>query len=605
MNKFKKIILFAFSAILIYAFLPPTETLAATSTLQLGVTKASAKTSYNMKVGEMMDLAFFGAKGYVYKTDGSTCQWTSSNPSVASVSAKGEVFAHTSGTATITMSVTVKATNTKYTGSVKITVEGLSSRLAAYNTYSIVYPSAADAEAAVKHGISLKRVNVTDGNVRLIDVRSADVKVNKIEKNVVDVIYSYSQGRSYYVYGDGIDEEGIYFIADWGLPDTLVLSYPDPQMNPNGGYDLTGKRSLKTDSVAPTLKMYDEDGILLAVCTDGKTFDGDSSCLGKLSYTKKAMTGYPTLNSSTGTANFTAFTQSLTAYATWTSTDKKTSITSNVVTIIPVEYEAPELDDWITGAALTNDKGNDIYWMDSIESEFYIPSGQKANLQFYFLASDDQKYSTFTAATQADDIIALDPKNYKYRFELGGYLDRNDPELKSYYNENRNILNLSSTTTSCSVQGLKPGTAVVELYQLAPGQASVTTASTLVGQIIVNVTEKAYLSYIELDENASFVVASSEDYIQEVHFNLYDQYGQYYDNATLSHFVFKPSGVKVSMTYDTDPETGATIKHSGTIKLDMSKLSSTQRNEGYIDFYYQKTTLNDQVDSTIYFTWVE
>ena len=91
--------------------------------MKLGKDKYSTSSTFNLKTGESIDLAFFGATGFDKTQDAASISWTSSNTSVATVDkSTGLVKAKSTGKTEITCTVTVKSTNTTYTGKATINV---------------------------------------------------------------------------------------------------------------------------------------------------------------------------------------------------------------------------------------------------------------------------------------------------------------------------------------------------------------------------------------------------------------------------------------------------------------------------------------------------
>ncbi len=89
--------------------------------LKLGPSKQTVADSFEMKVGDSMQLGFYGAVGYNRETDGKTKKWTSSDTSVITVD-NGKINAIAPGQVEITCRVNVLKTDASYVGRTVITV---------------------------------------------------------------------------------------------------------------------------------------------------------------------------------------------------------------------------------------------------------------------------------------------------------------------------------------------------------------------------------------------------------------------------------------------------------------------------------------------------
>ncbi|MCR5824491.1 MAG: Ig-like domain-containing protein [Lachnospiraceae bacterium] len=78
--------------------------------------------SITMNVGDSALMGFKGAVGYSRDTDGQTTEWVSENPKVATVETNGRITALKFGNTKIRFTVTVKATNTIYSGEVAVSI---------------------------------------------------------------------------------------------------------------------------------------------------------------------------------------------------------------------------------------------------------------------------------------------------------------------------------------------------------------------------------------------------------------------------------------------------------------------------------------------------
>lgn len=196
---FKKLSVVVLAAAMVLSVVPAMNATAAG--LTIGVTKADAKTAYELNVGEDVDLAFFGATGYVAKTDSTNVEWKSSNTAVATVDKYGVVTAVKAGSTTISCTVKTAANNQTYTGSVTVTVKAAVASLEVTPkkyingdfTYEIVFPTAEEATAA-KAALDVKRVRVANGKRLELYTR---VKASSVTANVLTFSFAASNGVTY------------------------------------------------------------------------------------------------------------------------------------------------------------------------------------------------------------------------------------------------------------------------------------------------------------------------------------------------------------------------------------------------------------------------
>lgn len=100
----------------------PTPLPVSYGTVRLGTSSTDLPDIIKMNVGDSVKLGFYGAKNYNTATDAATTEWKSTNEKIATVQSNGRVDALKAGNCVINFKVTVKNTNTIYSGSVTINV---------------------------------------------------------------------------------------------------------------------------------------------------------------------------------------------------------------------------------------------------------------------------------------------------------------------------------------------------------------------------------------------------------------------------------------------------------------------------------------------------
>ncbi len=521
MWKLVKTFSYIIAAIMVICLLPAKNALAARGRVTLGETKNSTADSYELTVGESKDLNFYGASGYVYKTDSGSVFWKTTNSNIVSVDRKGLITAVSEGTAIVSVTVTVAKTRTSYEGSVSVTVKGKSGQqlpgsiefaLIAFDRAALKFPSVETASEAMKKGISVKRVRQYASGAKFYTTVIPSFTVDNENKNIIYIDATFTNGASYLIFAEGLDKDGYEITVSWDtVPFYAELSYENAYISEKGGLDITGKKTLTYCDATPVFKLYDDNDIIIGRAVDGGSFVGASGVSGKLRYVLRSSGGgNATLRSSgTGVVRISKLSQNPVVYATWTSDDNKTTISTRDYTIVPEQYVAPDLGGIAEGIAITNSTGNDIDWSGSEFWQASIPAGTSGNIVFYFLADNGKKYSPSSYVYTADDINPLSAVDYRFVYELD--------------KESENIASVSRTTGKLTAYD--EGDIVVNIFLCEKGKTYKTDAAELVGQLAVSITEEPVFSWVDIEEPIMNVDSSTNLTSIRVKFTLQDQYG--------------------------------------------------------------------------------
>nr|MCR5824854.1 Ig-like domain-containing protein [Lachnospiraceae bacterium] len=518
MRKLWKIFSYVLVVAVCFALLPATEAKAARGRVALGETKATTKNSFELEIGETIDLNFYGATGYVSKKDSNSVFWKSSNSNIVSVNNKnGVITAVAPGTVTVSMTVTVAATRMSYEGKVEVTVKAkdkVQFKLVAFDKAVLIYPSEEAAMVAAQKGIEVRRVRrYNSGGTttsRVIPKATIDLE----NKKIINIEMSFNRGDTYQFFAEGLDATGLETVITWDtVPSYAELRYENAYISEKGGRDITGTKSLTYCDATPVFELYDANDVVIGRAIDGGTFTGASGVSGNLQFVKKYASGNVTMRSvTTGVLRMTKLDQNATIYAIWTSGDKKYTITSNTVEVYPKEYVAPDLGGFVEGIVATNAKGDDINWSNSEMWQGSVPASTTTNILFYFEGDDGKKYSGNAEAYAASDIYQLNTSEYRFVYQL----DKESEKLASISNRGR-------------LQTYKEGDIIIYIYQCEPGKSVITANAQIVGQFNVKITEEPEVFDVNIDEYVTTVDYNETSTIIQVKFDVLDQYGEVFN----------------------------------------------------------------------------
>ncbi len=595
MRKLNRIISCFVIIMCVVSLLPTSTALAARKRVALGESRSTTSDTYEIRVGESIDLNFYGAKGYVYKTDAGSVFWKSSDSQIAEVEPKtGVIKGIKPGTVTISMTVTVSSARTSYDGSVTVNVKAKSSSnnndtsnkndgktnytsdgdiqiaLVAYDRVIIKYPTEEAAMEAYKKGIKAKRVKKYANGYTYSNTVVPQVSIDNENKNILNIDSYYNNNTIYIFYAEGLDKDGFEIELSWGTEASYgELTYEDAFLSEDSSKDITGKKSLSICEAKPVFKLYDSNNVIIGRSDDTGKFRGALGISGTLKYFMSSYEGSPkpTLKSSlTGFVKLTKFTQTAIMYATWTSSDKKITITTPETFLAAKEYEVPDLGGFSEGIVLTNETGDDVRWSGSEFCQGDLPATKSAYILFYFRGSDGKKYSPMNNAYAATDIEPLDKSKFSFFFTL----DEGSSEIASI------------NKTSGRLLAYDEGEVTVYIWQNEPGAAKIIEKSTLVGVLTVTVTEEPELGSVDIDENHQTISIQRDNKIVEFEFTVTDQYGEPYipDSRTKGYFKVKADSSSYSGTIPGSPISwnGST----GKVRLDF-----TGKTRG--DYYYTFT----------------
>ncbi len=553
MRKLVKTFSYIIAAIMVICLLPAKNALAARGRVALGETKYSTADSYEMTVGETKDLNFYGAKGYIYKTDSGSVFWKTTNSGIVSVDKKGLITAVAPGTAIVSMTVTVASTRTSYEGSVTVNVKGKQSgntengqqisdnvdfALVAFDRAVLRYATADQASEALKKGISLKRVRKFNTGAKIYTTVIPRLSIDNENKNIINIDTTFTNGALYLITAEGLNKNGAEVTVSWDTQAAYAeLTYENAFLSESGGLDITGKKTLSYCDATPRFELYDENNIVIGRAVDGGSFIGASGVSGKLRYVlRNSGSGNASLRSTgSGIVRISKLSQTPTVYATWTSDDNKTVISTRDCTIVPQQYVAPDLGGIAEGIVVTNATGNDVDWSGSEFWQASMPATTSANVLFYFLGSDGRKYSPSSLAHTADDIYPLNTTEYRFIY----LLDQDSEKIASL---NR---------TSGKLTAYDEGDIVINIWLCEKGKTFWTDYAQLVGQLNVSITEEPSFDWVEFEEYVMSVDHSDNLSSLRVKFDLQDQYGELFkiEEGKKSNFIVRAAETSYSSTY--------------------------------------------------------
>lgn len=262
----KKLSVIVLAAAMVLAVLPAIN--ATAGSLALGSSKATTKQSHDILVGEVLDLNFYGAKGYVERVDSHWVVWTSSNPEIATVDRVGKVKGLKVGTTTISVTATVKATGQSYSGSAKVNVreidKGFEAELVKYvggkATVELIFKNEANARANEKN-VEVSRVRVT--KIKRIDLKTKVDSV-KLDGNKLIVTFPASEGVTYCI--NVKDVGSVDKLIATGKPVEAFISCKDVVVAAKDDVDprstANNKPAIDTEKIK--CEVTDENGVIVA-----------------------------------------------------------------------------------------------------------------------------------------------------------------------------------------------------------------------------------------------------------------------------------------------------------------------------------------------------
>ncbi len=540
MRKLGKILSIMIIVATVFCALPLQTAWAARGRVVIGETKASAASSFNLEIGETMDLNFYNASGYVYKTDNGSVFWKTSDSKIVSVDKKGVIKAVSAGKATISVTLTVARTRTSYEGSVTINVKekNVYVNLYSYNRVKLVYPSAAEALAASKEKITVQRVRRYDnGRVFYFDM-APNITIDSENNNEINIDFNINKEEKYVFKAPGLAEDGVEMALEWStVPKTATLRYKDAYMSEEGGWDITGENNLSFCEAMPVFELYDVNGVIIGKAEDGEFFEGIPDIEGYVRYSMKDYnTDGPYLDSQTsGVVRITSLNQSAVISAEWSTFDGKTVIKSNDCAVSALPYVEPDLET-AEGIVVTNKTGNNINWTGSENWTASMPASTTRNVLFYFLGSDGKKYSGCPEAYEASDIY---PLGFDYTFTYK--LDKSSEDI-------------AFITDNGTLTAYDEGKITVYISMSKFNETGI-SPETVIGVVNVTVTKAPDAYALRLDNNSVTVSKSSLTTrpLQTFNFTVVDQYGETF-----------PYGANITVTAVDDDYSGTVDPYEWT-----------------------------------------
>ncbi len=587
MRKLVKIFSYLFAVMMVLCLLPSKTAWAARGRVELGESKYTTSDSYEMEIGDSIDLNFYGAKGYIYKTDSGSVFWKTTNSNIVSVDRKGLITAVAPGSATVSMTVTVAATRTSYEGSVEVIVKAkdkVQFGLVSYERAVLIYPTEESALSALHKGIRVDRIRKYNYGATSKRQAYANVSLDLENKNIINIDLSFNNGDSYVFYAEGLDANGLERVITWDTePVYAKLSYENAYISSAGGRDITGKKSLSFCDATPAFDLYDKNDVIIGKAVNGGTFVGAQGVTGNVQYIKKYVTGNATLRSITsGVVRLSSLDQNATIYAIWTSGDKKQEIRSNEFVVQATEYVKPDLGGFVEGIVATTKKGDDIDWNNSESWMASVPASSSRNILFYFLGSDGKKYSGCSDAYyNTTQILPLNTSEYRFVYEL-------DEESQK----------IASITKSGKLQTYKEGNIIVYIYQCEPGLSKITPGAQVVGQLNLSITEEPELYDIDFNERLLTSAEITNLSNIEISFTLFDQYSEVFSISSTqrSNLRVTADDSSYSGTIPASAITWNSDNAGGKIKINLSGKPS-----GTYTYHVRYTDIiDDEFDIIIY-----
>ena len=190
-------------------------------TVKLGTSKDNISDTYALDVNETVDLGFYGVPNYSAQTY--ACVWESDNVEVATVDGKGVITAVAPGSATITFTITNKATDEVFYATAAVTVaepvvdltyeiKQISDTKATITFNSNVEYTASDVEFVRSYG---------EGIEQAWPLKNVEIKDNVI---TVEPYVAFADGDVYIV-KVGAEDAGTEFVTKIGAVDEIRTTF--------------------------------------------------------------------------------------------------------------------------------------------------------------------------------------------------------------------------------------------------------------------------------------------------------------------------------------------------------------------------------------------
>lgn len=562
---FKKLSVVVLAAAMVLALVPAMNSTAAA--LTLGESKTTAKQSYDLKVGESIDLNFYGASNYVEKNDGKSVAWKSSDTKVVSVDDKGVIKALKAGTATITASCTVSATKQSYTGSVKVTVrevaKGYTATLTKYlgnnkATFELQFADEATAKANEK--------NVTVTRVRVTKVKRLDL-ITKVDSVKVDgskliVTFGASDGVTYCINVAGIGS--VDKVVSAGKPVDAFISCDDVVVATKDDKDPRVSTGKPSTSGTSNLKceIIDENGVVIAEF-EGKNGVNVNAKLSGAGITYKNVEKNINITSKTVTLSKQGDKAVVKGEFTCKVGTENIKLATNEITVKTVNYQYP------TGL----DFAYDVHTVDIDAKKKDIKFDEDCTFTASMNVRDSKQIVYVFKATDVNNNTGFYTGNGAYAAYKDG-----DKELKGLSSkfvfaldpEADHVVVLDNANGK--ITAVKGGTEYVFIYTDSKDNPE------LVGYLEVTVNAEPVLSEIVLSENylLGYNNAEANTAKQEITVELFDQNGDAIAFGKTRGVTFS-KGELSSAIYVKDAESDATKKATKvTLVVDFSQLTPTQ-----------------------------
>lgn len=605
-NTLKKLTVVILSMAMVVGVLP--STVANAKTLALGVSKIEAKSSYELTVGDSMDLNFYGATGYNSKTDAKSVVWKSTNEKVVSIDkTNGKIVALQAGIATISCSCKTASNKLSHSGSVKITVKAKAkatptstpqakptaapqkeefdvqfTRFLGGKAYFEVEFSDASTAEAYKDKVKVTKVRVAKNSKRIELFTISDVNVQD-SKLVVSFVAT--EGSTY-----SVSVEGLGYVdrdVKVGAPVEAFVSCTDVIVPEKNTKDVLSK-SGSTYSVKPSnIKciVTDEAGVVLAEFDGSSVISSSGISAPKITYTNLKTNSKIYGNQVKITR--AGDTVSLKGDFSCTYKGKKLTLTTNQITVGTIPYEEPTGLDFVYDIHVEE---------DDIDGEDIVYTGD----------------NTFKA-----DMVVGDKKRIVYVFKAvkadgteGLYTGSNISSLVARTTEGKEIGTLSSTlfnmtfkldpnVTHCvildektgRITAIRSGSEYVYLYK----DYKKSTES-LAGYIEITVAEEPYLNRIEVDEDylIGFYNATDEYRVPKVTVSFFDQHDEPLPYSRVRGFSFSTGNLNVVPKIVGNPKPDDT---SVVVAFDLENAGST-------NYYAKSVTLRFRNSKAKYITEV-
>ena len=190
-------------------------------TVKLGTSKDNISDTYALDVNETVDLGFYGVPNYSAQTY--ACAWESDNVEVATVDGKGVITAVAPGSATITFTITNKATDEVFYATAAVTVAEPVVEL----TYEVKQISDTKATITFNSNVEYTANDVTftrsygEGIEQAWPLKNVEIKDNVI---TVEPYVAFADGDIYMV-KVGAEDAGTEFVTKIGAVDEIRTTF--------------------------------------------------------------------------------------------------------------------------------------------------------------------------------------------------------------------------------------------------------------------------------------------------------------------------------------------------------------------------------------------